>query len=157
MGRAGEGRALSTAFLHGTGSSGQARGATPQGGTIQWQKLLQATERWMFGFVVGRNRHFPTFLARLKSGKGQIPVLGGEDIATPAAHPTRTHLEKKGLRPTRICSQLPGGHALGRAGLHELLSLLLCPLSIQTSSCQPSTRVWPIFLPPATLLPKICL
>lgn len=152
MGKAGEGRALSMAFLHGTRSSGQARGTTPQGGTIQWQKLLQATA---FGFVVGRNRHLPTFLARLRAWKGQIPVLAGEDAPTPAAHlpPGLTWRRRACGQPG---SWLPGGH-LGQAGLQELLSLLLCPLSVQASSCQPSTRVWPIFLPPATLVPKLCL
>lgn len=54
-------------------------------------KLLQATA---FGFMVGRNHHLPTFLARLRAWKGQIPLLGGEGTATPAAHATRTHLEK---------------------------------------------------------------
>lgn len=78
----------------------EAHRATPPGGTFQWQKLLQATA---FGFMAGRNRHLPTFLARLRAWKGRIPFLGGEDTATPAAHPTRTHLEK-GLQPTRICS-----------------------------------------------------
>lgn len=82
------------------------------------------------------------FLARLRARKGQPSTLGwqGHSYTHCSSH-QGTHLEKKGLRPTGTSSRLLGGHALGLAGLEELLSLHVCPLSVQTSSCKPSAGV----------------
>lgn len=97
-----------------------------------------------FGPMVGRNRQLVplTFLARLRAFKGQPSRLGwqGHSYTHCSSH-QGTHLEKKRLRPTGTSSRLLGGHALGLARLEELLSLRICPLSVQTSSCKPNAGV----------------
>lgn len=102
---------------------------------------------------LGETGTFPPSLLGSGLGKGKFPSWG---VRTQL----RLLLIPPGLTWRRACSQQGSAQQATpgeQARLQELLSLLLCPLSIQTSSCQPSTRVWLLFLPPATLVPKLCL
>lgn len=83
-----------------------------------------------------------TFLTRHKACKGQPSSLEWQGYGyTCCSSRQGTHLEKKGLLPNGTSSWLLGGHPLGLAGLKELLSLHVCPLSVQTSSCKPDAGV----------------
>jgi len=96
-----------------------------------------------FASRLGASRASASHLPRPAQGMHRAPFQSSAErtrlhplLTTPGDSPGQ-----EGLQPTGTSSWLLGGHALGLARLKELLSLRVCPLSMQTSSCKPSAGV----------------